>query len=130
MQLAQSNGESRPSRVDIIRWWSSAVFHCNFYVGLMGIATWLLAAVGDGAAVRSGKDFEEWVLMILGPILWAMIASFCYTLAWIADVVLYRGSPRRGIFKAGLIGPVLLTGLPGILAVVAWLFTVFIGQKL
>jgi hypothetical protein len=46
------------------------------------------------------------------------------------DAVFYMGTPRRRLYKSGLIFSVVLTALPGVWAVVAWLITVYTGRKL
>jgi hypothetical protein len=69
-------------------------------------------------------------MMIFGPFLYAGFANLAYTSGPILDTVYFRGSPRRGLFKAGYLFSLALTALPGVWAVVAWLITVVTGQKL
>jgi hypothetical protein len=45
-------------------------------------------------------------------------------------VTAYRGSPRKGLFKVGLIFSVILTALPGIWAITGLLITIYTGRKL
>jgi len=85
--------------------------------------------VAGSAAVKPGVDFEEPIAMIFGPLIYGLFANIFYTLGPIIDVVAYRGSPRVKLFKAGLIFSLVLTALPGLWAVTAWLITVFTGQK-
>ena len=124
------HGESGTARADIIRWWEGRRLRFNFWVGLVGIITWLLVMFAGGAAVKPGEDFEEPLVMIFGPMLYAILANLWYTLGWITDVIAYRGSPRQGMFKAGFIFSIVLTALPGIWAVVALLITIYTGHKL
>lgn len=68
--------------------------------------------------------------MFLGPPIYAILANCCYTFGWIVDTTAYRGSPRRWLLKAGLIFSVVLTALPGIWAVTAWLTSIYTGRRL
>jgi len=96
----------------------------------MGFVTWWLVLIAGSAAVKPGVDFEEPIVMIIGPVFYAIMANLCYTTGWIFDIVFYRGSPRLALFKAGLIFSMAITSLPGIWAVVAWIVTVITGKKL
>ncbi len=96
----------------------------------MGFVTWWLVLIAGSAAVKPGEDFEEPIIMLIGPVFYGIMANVCYTFGWIIDVAVYRGSPRKGLFKAGFIFSLVLTALPGIWAVVAWLITVYTGRKL
>jgi hypothetical protein len=118
------------SRSDIIRWWERRRLRFNIIVGLVGIATWFLVLIAGNAAVQPGVDFEEPLAMIIGPFLYGIMANVCYTLGWIVDVLAYRGSPRKKLFKIGMIFSIVLTALPGTWAVVAWLISVCTGRKL
>jgi hypothetical protein len=117
------------TRRDIIRWWEARRFRFNVLVGAVGIATWLLVMFAGSAAVKPGKDFEEPLAMLFGPFLYGAMANVCYTFGWIVDTISYRGTPPH-LYKAGLIFSIVLTALPGLWAVVAWLITVNIGRKL
>ena len=68
--------------------------------------------------------------MIFGPVLYGIMANICYTFGWILDISAFHGSPRKGLFRAGFIFSLVLTALPGIWAVIAYLITVCTGQKL
>jgi hypothetical protein len=92
--------------------------------------TWLLVLVAGSAAVKPGEDFEEPLVMIFGPILYAIFANIAFTAGPIYDTTFYRGTPRKKLFKTGYIFSLILTALPGVWAVVAWLSTVFTGRKL
>jgi hypothetical protein len=86
--------------------------------------------VAGSAAVKPGEDFEEPLMMIAGPLVYCIFANICYTLGWIVDAVSYVGTPRTRLYKSGLIFSVVLTALPGVWAVMAWLITVYTGRKL
>jgi hypothetical protein len=118
------------TRANIVRWWEARRLRYNLYVGAVGILTWFLVWIAGSAAVKPGVDFEEPIAMIFGPIIYACIANACYTLGWIADTASSQSRPRVGLYKAGVIFSVVLTALPGIWAVVAWLITLITGHKL
>ena len=124
------HGESGTSRHDIIRWWEDRRLRYNLSVGLVGFVTWWLVLIVGNAAVEPGTDFEEPIMMLFGPVLYMVMANVCYTLGWIIDVAAYRGSPRKEHFRAGFVFSLVLTALPGIWAVLAWLITVRTGRKL
>lgn len=117
-------------RGEIIKWWESRRIQYNFLVGSVGVVTWLLVMIAGSAAVKPGVDFEEPLAMIFGPIVYGILANAFYTSGWIIDVALYRGYPRKEMYKAELIFSMILTALPGIWAVIAWLITVYTGKKL
>jgi len=118
------------SRRDIIAWWEARRFRFNLYVGVIGVATWFLVLIAGSAAVKPGVDFEEPVAMFIGPFIYGFLANVCYTFGWVVDTASYHGTPRTRLYKAGIIFSVVLTALPGVWAVVAWLMTVITGRKL
>src|SRR5262252_7287245 len=68
------------TRGEIIAWWESRRLRFNLYIGTIGIITWLLVLVAGSAAVKPGVDFEEPIVMILGPFIYVFFANICYTL--------------------------------------------------
>src|SRR4051812_46016692 len=118
------------TREEIVQWWEGQRFRFNLIVGAVGVASWLLVIIAGSAAVKPGEDFEEPIAMLFAPWVYAFLANVCYTLGWIVDTIFYRGSPRSRMYKSGLIFSAVLTSLPGIWAVVAWLITVYTGKKL
>jgi hypothetical protein len=118
------------TRIEIIAWWEARRFRFNLYVGIVGAVTWLLVLIAGSAAVKTGVDFEEPIAMLIGPFIYGFLANVCYTFGWILDTVSYRGMPRTRLYKAGIIFSAILTALPGVWALVAWLMTVITGHKL
>jgi hypothetical protein len=125
-----SKPPSLGTRKEIIAWWESRRFRFNLYIGVAGAVTWLLVSVVGSFAVKPGVDFEEPIVMLIGPVVYAFLANICYTLGWIVDTISYHGVPRTRLYKAGIIFSLILTILPGIWAVVAWLMTFVTGHKL
>lgn len=122
--------ESGATRGDIIRWWESRRLRYNLYVGAVGLVTWFVVEIAGSAAVQPGVDFEEPIIMLIGPLFYGIAANVCYTFGWMVDVTAYRGSPRRWLYKLGLIFSLVLTALPGVWALSVWLFTIYTGRKL
>jgi hypothetical protein len=118
------------TRREIIAWWEARRLRFNLYVGIAGAVTWLLVITVGSAAVKPGVDFEEPLAMIFGPFVYGFLANICFTFGWIVDTLSYRGMPRTRLYRAGVIFSVVLTSLPGIWAVVAWIITVITGHKL
>ena len=77
-----------------------------------------------------GEDFEEPLMMIFGPFLYAGFANAAYTAGPIFDSAFFRGAPRRTLFKSGYIFSLVATAMPGVFAVIAWVSTVITGKKL
>jgi hypothetical protein len=118
------------TRRNIIRWREARRLSFNAIVGAVGVASWILVLVPGSAALKPGEDFEEPMMMIAGPVVYCLLANICYTLGWIVDTAFYTGTPRTRLYKSGLILSVVLTALPGVWAVVAWLITLYTGRKL
>jgi len=118
------------TRREIIQWWEGQRFRFNVIVGTVGVTSWILLMIAGSAALKPGEDFEEPIAMLFGPFVYAFLANLCYTLGWILDTIFYRGSPRTRLYKSGLIFSAVLTALPGVWAVVAWLITVYTEKKL
>lgn len=117
-------------RSKILGWWERRRLFFNLYVGLVGIVTWLLVLFAGSAAVKPGVDFEEPLAMIFGPFVYGIAANICYSFGAIADLIFYRRRSRVVLFKAGLFFSLVLTALPGLWAVIAWLTTIVTGTKL
>ena len=137
MERETSNGlewaseETRLStRGEIIRWWEARRHTYNGVLLAVGFVSLVLVIVAGSAAVKPGEDFgAPWGIIICTAIYLGM-ANFCYTLGWVVDTVWYNGNPRERLYKSGLIVAVVLSALPGVWAVVAWLITVYTGRKL
>ena len=135
MEQARSNEwgseESRLStRGDIIRWWEARRHTYNGVLLAVGFASLLLVLTAGSAAVKPGEDFEEPFAIISGTAIYVAMANLCYTLGWVVDTIWYNGNPRKRLYKSGLTLAVVLSALPGVWAVVAWLITVYTGRKL
>lgn len=123
-------GPSGSSKKDVRRWWEERRYRYNRDLFIVGAIAWLLVMFAGSAAVKPGVDFEEPILMIVGPFLYAIGANLAYAAGPVFDTLRYRGSPRKRLFKTGYLFSVILTGLPGIWAVAAWISTLITSQKL
>jgi hypothetical protein len=121
---------SSSTHMDIIRWWEARRLRYNLYVGAGGVVTWLVVEIAGSAAVRPGVDFEEPIVMLIGPLLYGIAANVCYTFGSMVDVAAYRGSPRQWLYTLGLRFSLVLTALPGVWALLVWLYTIYTGHKL
>jgi hypothetical protein len=117
-------------RREVLRWWFDRLVFFNVAVGITGFLTWWSVMIAGSAAVKPGVDFEEPLAMIFGPFVYAGLANICYCLGPLFDFAFFAGRPRIPLFKIGLGFSVLLTALPGVWAVIAWLITVHTGQKM
>ena len=86
--------------------------------------------IAGSAAVKPGVDFEEPIAMITGPFLYAIAANVCYTLGSLVDFIRNAGVPSKLLFKTGLILSLVITSLPGLWALIAWIGTLVTGHKL
>lgn len=118
------------TRGDIIRWWEARRHTYNATLLAVGFVSLLLIMTAGSAAVKLGEDFEEPLAIIVGTVIYVAMANVCYTLGWVVDTVWYNGNPRKRLYKSGLIVAVVLSALPGVWAVVAWLMTLITGHKL
>jgi hypothetical protein len=118
------------TRREIFAWWERRRIAFNVLVGLTGVVTWLLVLIAGSAAVKPGDDFEEPIVMILGPFLYAILANVCYTSGGIFDVLFDRRRPRVQLFRTGLYFSIALTAAPGLWALYAWISTLITGHKL
>jgi hypothetical protein len=124
------HGSAGSSKGDIWQWWRERRFRYNRDLFFVGVGTWLFVLCAGSAAVKPGVDFEEPIMMVVGPLFYAIFANLAYTGGPILDTIAYRGAPRKRLLKAGYIFSVVLTALPGVWALAAWLWTVASGTKL
>jgi len=124
------HGSAGSSKSDIWKWWRARRFRYNRDLFFVGLGTWLLVLFAGSAAVKPGVDFEEPIMMVISPPLYAIFANLAYTAGPLLDTGLYRGAPRKHLLKVGYIFSVVLTALPGVWALAAWLWTVATGAKL
>ena len=111
----------------IIGWWETRRVPYNLLVGIAGLvsiaACWL--AVGVGGAFLD-KPLQRPDPPLFGIVLvYAVVANFCYSGGWLAELVWLRlwriRQPRLAVlsFSLGLLFSILLTLLPAV-AAVSW----------
>ncbi|WP_031496345.1 hypothetical protein [Bryobacter aggregatus] len=89
-----------------------------------------LVVVAGSAAVKPGEDFIEPFVLIAGPLVYGFFANLCYSAGPFLDLKDKCSRPREKRFEEGYRFSILLTALPGVWAVLAWLFTLVSGKKL
>ena len=111
---------------DVILWWEIRRIPYNvalLTVGLVSIAA--IETIG-GRLVHAGEDFVEPIFLLMGVILYAVLANACYSLGWITELVWKPGETaetaaiRSKLFRIGFIFSLALTGLPALLMLLLW----------
>jgi hypothetical protein len=49
---------------------------------------------------ETSEDFEEPIVMIIGPIIYGMLANLSFSLGWVIDMIFYRSRPRTSLYLA------------------------------
>jgi hypothetical protein len=114
------DGPSGSSRKEIWRWWEQRRLRYNRDLLILGLVSILLAVTVGSASAPLGEDFVEPAMLLIGPVLYAILANIAYTAGPLCDTLFYRASPRKRFFKLGYIFSLILTALPGISALITW----------
>ena len=69
------------SRRDLVKWWEAGRVRFNLWVGSVGVVTWLLVQIVGSLAVKPGEDFEEPIMMIIGPVIYGVMANICFSVS-------------------------------------------------
>lgn len=111
----------------IIRWWELRRLLYNAVLLVVGLAAiagmeWLM-----GRAVPVGEDAVEPMALVVGVLVYGLMANLCYTLGWVIELWGRKTDPasarRRGqwMFRVGLLFSCVLTSLPFWFAGVFWI---------
>ena len=111
----------------IIRWWELRRLLYNAVLLVVGLAAiagmeWLM-----GRAVPVGEDAVEPMALVLGVLVYGLMANLCYTLGWVIELWGRKTDPAsarlRGqwMFQVGLLFSSVLTSLPFWFAGVFWI---------
>jgi hypothetical protein len=106
------HGLAGSSKSDIWQWWRERRFRYNRDLFFAGVGTWLLVMFAGSAAVKPGVDFEEPLMMVIGPFFYAIFANLAYTAGPLLDTIVYRGTPRKRFLKAGMCSRLCLPPCP------------------
>lgn len=115
----------RRTPLTTIRWWESRRMVFNKAVGSAGVVT--LAGLSVLAALPPYSSPLPLPLMVMGAMVYGVLANGCYTLGWMAELVARRvwgrSTPDLGplLFRQGLIFSVGLTLFPLLLGTIAWI---------
>ena len=112
---------------DAIVWWEIRRFPYNAVLAILGIITiGIVMSVGSRFAAP-GEDVEEPLGLIIGALLYGIVANAFYTLGWISELLWSGGdtsrteSLRKRVFSVGLIVSCAVTLVPAVLIPALWL---------
>lgn len=111
----------------VLRWWELRRLLYNAVLLAVGIVTisgmeWLM-----GRVVPMGEDAIEPMALVLGVVIYGIMANLCYTLGWVIELLGRKSNAasarRRGqwMFRAGLLFSCVLTSTPLWFACVYWI---------
>ncbi len=122
-------GEDQESSLQIILWWEARRLFFNIVVGSAGLITVCAVLFSAMMAEKLVNEPIGWpdppLFAIIGVVLYAISANLCYTGGWLAELISREvwGDKARSFgeisFTLGVIFSVLLTLLPGAVAVFA-----------
>lgn len=110
----------------VIRWWELRRLLYNVVLLIVGVAAiagmeWLMTKV-----IPLGEDAVEPMILVLGVLVYGVMANLCYTLGWVIELRGRKADPvsarRRGqwMFRVGLLFSCVPTSVPFWLACVYW----------
>ncbi len=110
----------------VIRRWEARRLVYNAVLLVVGVAAiagmeWLMTKV-----IPLGEDAVEPMILVLGVLVYGVIANLCSTLGWVVELSSRKTDPvaarQRGqwMFRAGLLFSCVLTSLPFWFACVFW----------
>jgi len=111
---------------DAIQWWEVRRIPFNLVLAALGIVTVLVIEVVGSALVKPGNDAVEPALLFVGVVLYGLGANMAYTLGWISELLWSAGDTnktealRGRVFLIGLLGSLIVTVFPAVLASVIW----------
>ncbi|HWK89962.1 MAG TPA: hypothetical protein VNP72_08195, partial [Longimicrobium sp.] len=114
----------RRTPLSTVRWWESRRVVFNKAVGSAGIVT--LGGMSFFIALPPHSSIIPLPVMLMGVVMYGVLANACYTLGWMAEILAVRvwgrSAPDLGpiLFRQGLIFSVGLTLFPVLLAVLSW----------
>ena len=121
----------RRTPLSTVRWWESRRMVFNKAVGSAGVVT--LAGMSLFFALPPHSSFIPLPMMLMGVMVYGVLANLCYSLGWVTELLARRmwgrSAPDMGplLFRQGLIFSVGLTLLPIILAVLSWVARVVVA---
>jgi hypothetical protein len=125
--LAQEGTGGTLTTGQVIRWWELRRLLYNVVLLVVGVAAiagmeWLMTKV-----IPMGEDAIEPMALVLGVVVYGIMANLCYTLGWVVELRGRKTDPaaarRRGqwMFRAGLLFSCVLTSVPFWFACVYWI---------
>jgi hypothetical protein len=114
------------TRGEVVRWWELRRLVYNAVLLVIGVGTiagyeWLMTKM-----IPLGEDAIEPMGLVVGAVVYGIMANLCYTLGWMVELRSRKTDPmaarRRGqwMFRAGLLFSCVLTSLPFWFACLMW----------
>ncbi len=123
---------------EIIGWWESRRIPYNLAVGVAGLMSCILIFFFTGLSERWLKVEnllpDPPIAAVLGVVFYAMAANVCYTMGWVAEIVISKQWKNRWpgfapvTLALGMAFSVILTLLPGILSICITLIQFLVGD--
>lgn len=112
---------------EVIRWWESHRLLYNAALLVVGVSAiagmeWLM-----GQIMPMGEDAIEPMALVLGVVVYGIVANLCYTLGWVVELLGRKTDPvtarRRGqwMFRVGFLFSCFPTSLPFWFACAYWI---------
>jgi len=110
---------------DVVVWWEIRRIPYNLALLAVGLVS-VFAIVWIGSRlVPAGEDFVEPIGLLLGVVVYAVLANVCYSFGWMTELIWSEDAGERlairaRFFRNGFLFSVGLTGLPAVLMLVLW----------
>lgn len=103
---------------EMILWWELRRLPYNVAVGITGLLSLVLMELIGSSIIQPGEDYVEPLAVIFGILLFGTLANVGYTLGWIVERKIIRGSIekhrafRKTYFRRGILLSCALATLP------------------
>jgi hypothetical protein len=111
---------------DAVAWWEIRRIPYNLALLVVGVVSIYSMEVIGNHLVKPGEDLAEPIGMLIGIIIYAVMANICYSLGWITELVWSAGDTtktemrRQKVFQLGLIFSIGLTLMPAVVIFLVW----------
>ena len=115
---------------DVLRWWQERRLVFNIVLLFIGFCSICIKLFIESMSIQQGSGVRGVLAYLIGVPLYALVANVVYTFAPYYDAKNFIGRPRVKFYTNGTIVWGVLTALPGVWAVVAFIITAITGKKL
>jgi hypothetical protein len=85
---------------ETVVWWELRRIPFNLIVGAVGLASVIVMELFGSTFIKPGEDFAEPIALLLGTILFGLIANVGYTLCWMMEGEIPFDEPeKRQVFR-------------------------------